>query len=334
MSERPLPQGRFDPAVHDPNAYMHFGDPNPDALRLRQNLVLGSLFTGITELAYERVIEDRAEKGLIIPQKLPGGDPVLKSFDIITQSQFINSFGPDTFIRAGAMLSTYDDATHDVLMLHMPIGDVYGKEFSIALINATRALDDVVPRVMEDAEEIPSGYGQVVQEKTFFSQPVITLLDSLKSTAEAIHFLVGFEPIPGFENDPMGLVQALIDRKTLQALGMHISFGLLGTAIKHGVGLKDALDPETLRLTPRAITNLSAIKGRSRSIGHVASRSTFYGCPVARENTPVPDGNGGSRVVPESGINIAAQMFLPYLRAYYEKPELAHPAYLRRSPNV
>ncbi len=325
MPERPLPQGRFDPAVHQPDAYIAEG--SKDGQNLRENLVLGSYFTNLAQQFYDQALVQREGRGLLIPMyfdddyanTFPSRAPVVEATrgaeKRITQMQ---DFLPFTLGSVNNCIKSrgHDDAGN--LTIATPIGRAYGRRYAAAITDATVALYGATSSFISKEDYVTPPYHRVIAEKTFFGDPYSTMVDSINSFGQAVTLLTAHELIPGFEEKPIDLVQALIDAKTFQILAAHLSFGMLAGLNHSGLYLKGLVDPKTLRLTPFAIRGLDIIRDSKREDSELGPRSTFEGCPVARQNTPIQNSEGVSSVVRESGVNLVGKVFLEYLRHFYE----------------
>ncbi len=321
MSEKLLPHGRFDPALHDATAYVNYGDPTAEARNLRQNMVLGSFFTPFARDLYRKVVEDQPS-GLIIPDLLPLRKPVLAATIHSDRTDSGLTVHLPTVLRSWPVNLYKEDL--DVIT---PVGVVYGLEWSTAILNTTRAMYAVT---RDKLTNLPSETPVVTRNKTFFQTPINTITDSINSAGQAVTQLTAVQRVTGFEQDPVGLVRRLIDAKVFNQFATAIPFGELGDMNRTGFVLDNILDLPNIRLSSfiRDYFATDILEDR-----YAQGLPTGFGCPVARGNTPTLTENGPENIQ-ATGIDFVMRVFVEYLDLYYKNPELALPVAERGGSNA
>jgi hypothetical protein len=287
--------------------------------RLMATQALGTVFTPITE----RIHDYHFQEG----RDMPEGP--LKFFKVLRTDNKIVSSVP-------SMRMNHLDFCFNNLSIDVPIGP-YGKEISwaiaqgiVGLVNET---EEVFPK--EESEKLGEKHEALIRDYVFFRRPLETVFDSATSTGHAFALAVNGRIMPGFENDPVGLLKHVVENDTINLLGRLLPFSWLTRWNGSGTAIVNLIDPNTLRLNSAIRDELVELQRKSRT--EEGRKRTNFGCPVSYKNTPVIDEDGQERVIEESGINLVAQVLLDYVDHFYrmaaDNPEVVYSRRLVQAPS-
>lgn len=296
--------------------------------RIAVSTGLGSAFTPVMLEAHRRLILDREGQGLILPKRLPGQNPKPEGFDSPEEIGQLAKY-PGIYFQTRNRFYEYKHDRpvgirgSDSLGIRHPVGP-YEETFTLAMIDAMRALYLVVPTEIKDvSRKAKKAHRRLITDYTFFQDPKYTVIDSLKSVGEAFTFLTSDGLKPGYEEDPIGLFRKLIETGAFEDLSRILAFSELATLTRDGFSPQGLLDPASLTLNPEVKKIISKWKKeKQKNILNVMQ--TYKGCPVGYRNTPAVDEKGNPYVIEESGVNLGARIFVEYLDHYY-KEALAQP---------
>ena len=226
---------RYNPAVHgDSHLFV------TSAIGVREgsiaiDTVLSAAFTPLALEAYRKLITDRPDGDLILPDALPGKDPVkypnLAEFFTRFSGLETQPFNRNSYYYKSSGFVDSSGRRDSSLDIDIGVG-AFGDEFALASVDTYRALFALVPaQIGQLAEKAYKEHGYVIDNFTFFKSPIETYMDSIRSISHAFSFLSSGSEKPGFETDPVGLFRVFIENGTFRKLARNLTLGSLGECV-------------------------------------------------------------------------------------------------------
>lgn len=322
---------RYDPRIHgDPEEFLK--TPLPSDLRWferekrdfqRRSSILTAAFTPFTqEFTYKIASDYPPEK---TPDLLDNHIVDTGEYSHLGDRKPVYSTVPDSFFDTFdtfCELNTFSEfgprhKIHCKPDIAAPIG-TYGEHFAQATVKAGGVLSILAIKTMgqEGYALERSQYGKAIDRDTFIEIPHYTLAEGIQTITASTSLLMA-KGVSGYEEDPIGGMAHLIDQKVFQHFAAHAPSGVIIRMVNSGLSFPTILTIDNngnSLLSPDLIRLLEKEKPYKAGTGQ---GRLGYGCPVAIPHVPTVDQYGKVEIIEDSGVQMAMELFFPYLDYFY-----------------